>query len=330
MTWKDEMPSMLEKHGKHWTKIAEELSQRYGFVSSESVRIFYRRHIKHEPRSDQKYDLLTLLKNPISLETLSAKLNKGKKEIRAEIKDYQQHGYNIANFEGNYTLCKETDQSKNIFRREWHGEDLIIGIMSDTHLCSKSAQITYLHDFYDKCQEYGVKDVYHCGDIIDGINVYAGQEYSVHTIGIDEQKDFCVKNYPYRKGITTHVIAGNHDTKVGARTGYDVVRAIAYERDDLDYLGQYYARVNLTPKCILQMTHPMGNLPYAVTYKIQREMDGMTGGDKPHILAEGHLHVGAYLFKRNIHGLMCPSFQGHRFVKTVGFGKHSRRNNLFY
>lgn len=321
--WQKRAEKLYFEDHKGLSEISTELGRTYN-----SVRGYIRNHPKYRagnkppegrPTKAEKKavvqaetPLLKMLEKPHTLEELSDKTGLSQRVILAQIADYQDGGYNIEEAEGSYCIKKITNQAENVYNNDWRGEKQItFALVSDSHLCSKSCQITHLHDFYDRCVEYGIKDVFHAGDWVDGCGVYSGQEYGVHTIGMDEQKDFFVKNYPARIGITTHGIGGNHDLKTFSKTGNDICKAIAQERPDIDYLGQYFARVNLTPKCILQLCHPLGNQAYSTTYRLQRKMDGMTGNDKPGIMGEGHFHSGAYLFRRNIHGIMLPSFQGH-------------------
>ena len=258
-------------------------------------------------------DLYKILKDGKihSINSLCDSLKVNPKILFATIESLQEDGYQIENNCEYYQLARTTDQSQNVYNPSWEGEqELTFAIVSDTHLGSKSQQLTYLNDFYDRCVLAGVKNVYHAGDWIDGMEVYEGQTYNLHSIGMDAQKEYAVKYYPYRKGITTRGIGGNHDLKTFAKTGYDVIKAIAKERADIEYLGQYFARVNLTPKCVLQLCHPMGKQAYSVSYRIQRKVDSLFGGDKPAIIAEGHFHSSCWLFRRNVQALMLPSFQG--------------------
>ena len=138
-------------------------------------------------------------------------------------------------------------------------------------------------------------------------------------IGADSQKKYAVENYPKRNGTTTKFIGGNHDLKWFTKDGYDVCAAIANERSDMEYLGQYMAKVMLTDNCSLRIDHPLGNPSYALSYKTQRKIDNMRGGDKPNILAQGHFHYSSYFFRRNVQAINTPSFQGpNKFSNRLG------------
>lgn len=193
----------------------------------------------------------------------------------------------------------------------WDGARVIkFAIMGDTQFGSKYTQISHLHNFYDICEREGIHEVYHTGDITDGMKMRPGHEYELYTITADEMCDDVVMNYPQRPGITTFFITGNHDASLYKHVGYDIGRAISRARPDMKYLGRDCAVVNITPNCTLELRHPWDGTAYAISYKIQKMIEAMESDSKPNILAVGHYHKAEYLFYRNIHTLQTGCFQG--------------------
>lgn len=207
---------------------------------------------------------------------------------------------------------------------KWDGTETIkFAIMGDTQIGSKYAQLTYLHNFYDLCAEQGIKNVYHTGDITDGLKMRPGHEYELYEVSADEMRDDVVKNYPKREGITTHFITGNHDASIYKHVGYDIGQAIAFLRPDMHYLGRDCAVINLTPKCTLELRHPWDGTAYALSYKMQKMIEAMESDSKPNILAVGHYHKAEYLFYRNVHALQTGCFQGQTpFTRGKGISVH--------
>lgn len=216
------------------------------------------------------------------------------------------------------------NQEPEHYEGKWDGtQTLRFAIMGDTQFGSKYAQITYLHNFYDLCQKEGITDVYHTGDITDGLKMRPGHEYELYEYSADGQREDVVKNYPKRDGITTHFITGNHDASLYKHVGYDIGRAIANERPDMNYLGRDCAIVNLTPNCTLELRHPWDGTAYALSYKIQKMIESMEADSKPNILAVGHYHKAEYLFYRNVHALQTGCFQGQTpFTRGKGISVH--------
>ena len=206
-------------------------------------------------------------------------------------------------------MVRNTEPTK--YKSTWDGtSEIKIAVIGDTHFGSKYTQFTHLNNFYDICEEEGVKDVYHVGDLTEGVKMRPGHEYELYIVSADEMVDDVVKNYPRRKGMTTHFITGNHDASVYKHVGYDIGKTIDNLRDDMHYLGRDCAVINLTKKCTLELRHPWDGMAYALSYKPQKMIEAMESDSKPNILAIGHYHKAEYLFYRNIHTFQTGTFQG--------------------
>ena len=206
----------------------------------------------------------------------------------------------------------------------WDGTTILrFAVMGDTQFGSKYAQLTHLHNFYDRCKREGITDVYHTGDITDGLKMRPGHEYELYEISADEMVRDVIANYPMIDGITTHFITGNHDASIYKHVGYDIGTAISMQRPDMHYLGRDCAVVNLTPNCSLELRHPWDGTAYAISYKIQKMIEAMESDSKPKILAVGHYHKAEYIFYRNVHALQTGCFQGQTpFTRGKGISVH--------
>ena len=241
----------------------------------------------------------------------------------------KRHKKNIDNLISTEPVQKEKriaiqNQEPEVYDGKWDGTETIrFAIMGDTQIGSKYTQFTYLHNFYDLCAEQGITDVYHTGDITDGLKMRPGHEYELQEHSADGQLETVVKHYPKREGITTHFITGNHDASLYKHVGYDIGRAIAKERPDMNYLGRDCAVVNITPNCTLELRHPWDGSAYALSYKPQKMIEAMESDSKPNILAIGHYHKEEYLFYRNVHALQTGCFQGQTpFTRGKGISVH--------
>lgn len=202
------------------------------------------------------------------------------------------------------------NQEPQHYEGKWDGtQTLRFGLMGDTQFGSKYAQISHLHNFYDLCEREGITDIYHTGDITDGLKMRPGHEYELYEISADGQCDDVIKNYPRRKGIATHFITGNHDASLYKHVGFDIGRAIAKEREDMIYLGRDCAVIDLTPNCNLELRHPWDGTAYAISYKIQKMVEAMDDDSKPSILAVGHYHKQGDFLYRGVHSVLTASFQ---------------------
>jgi predicted phosphodiesterase len=162
---------------------------------------------------------------------------------------------------------------------------------------------------YATFEKEGITTVFDCGDLTAGWKVYHGQEMELTHFGQDEQIDYVIKSHPRRKGITTFAISGNHDLKEYERGGADPLVQIEHCRDDIVYLGQLSANVKLTEGVTLEMLHPGGTYPYALSYKAQRDINNRQPNQLPDILAYGHYHGAFYMYYRGIHFIQAPTFK---------------------
>ena len=240
-------------------------------------------------------------------------------------------------------IPEETDRRTKIDSSLFEGEKIRFAVISCTHLGSKFQQLTHLQYYYRYIQDLGIKVVFHAGDLVDGIDVYNGHEFEIFIHGIDAQRDYTIENYPRMdNGGKTYVIAGNHDYSFKKKAGSSIVKDIAAQREDIDYLGVYGAYPQI-PKLNMYIQHGGGGQAYAVSYKMQKNIEKMSPDSKPDIYILGHYHTSCILLEyRNVTGFMLPSFQAQTpyarrngwpaenggFIITVTINNRERRNGV--
>jgi len=255
-----------------------------------------------QPKAPAPMPLMDLLKQGGALPDLAVKMGVSSRVAEAMVQDARDSGYNIEDKDGHYKLSLIAPPKENRVKEAWNGEKIIrFGLLGDSHLNSKYTQITFLHELYDIFKAEGLVTVYHSGDMDEGERMRPGHQYECYTQGADDHIKEIVRVYPKRDGITTKYILGNHDYAFIKHVGLDIGPQISSLRPDLIYLGQSSAIIGLTDGCTLELRHPGDGSAYALSYKIQKMIDAMSGGEKPSILATGHYHKAEYLFYRNIH-----------------------------
>lgn len=197
-------------------------------------------------------------------------------------------------------------------------------VVSDTHLGSKWQQLTHLHDFYAKAREWGAAFMLNAGDVVDGTNMHKDQQYELHRHGATEQAVYAAERYPVLTGkkgdrLPTYLIQGNHDWSFQKDSGTDVLKILAAERGDLQYLGAMGAVFETGP-LRLYLHHPAGGVAYARSYKPQKLIEQFAPEMKPHILLLGHWHITVHLpAYRNVEGLSIGCFQAQTpFLRRLG------------
>lgn len=263
-------------------------------------------------------ELLQMLKKPRTMDEISGRFSLPPIAVEFIIERLKGEGYNIVFLDNTYRLEMRTAyMGENYYRDKWNGAETIVkGIVSDTHLGSKFQQLTALKHFYSILQERDIAESLNVGDTTDGFYKDRPEHiYETFIHGAEEQIEYVTDVWPsftLSDGITQHKtrgIDGNHDFTHTRNSGIRSGKIIAAARKDIEYLGYGKARIMFTPNCPVDLLHPIDGKAYALSYKLQKNIDTMQGGSKPKILFVGHYHTFCYILYRNIHAIMCPCFQ---------------------
>lgn len=319
MRWQDKAAELKFDEGVSWTKLPTELEKIYGTsFNHDQVRSALRDHPRYkckEPESQEPIDVHESIKKSLvkecTIKDLAKSTGQSERLIMAVIEDIKDEGTQITELDGKYKICRDIIPQDNYYKSDWKGDKIIrFGLMGDQQSGSKYTQHTHLHNFYDICKQEGLDTVYHTGDMFEGEKMRPGHEYEIHVHGVDDNIEFAAKTYPKREGIKTKFISGNHCHSFIKQAGCDVGTLLAAKRDDMIYLGKSSAIIQLTPNCKLELSHPIDGTAYALSYKTQKMIDAMQGGEKPNILAIGHYHKAEYLPNyRNLHAFQTGTFQ---------------------
>lgn len=254
--------------------------------------------------------LAHLMPEPRTVEALAEAVDRSPGTVRRWLAELQTAGHPVVEVHGRFMLERHPTPTEGEHTLSAPADRVVrIGLVSDTHLGSRYQQLTYLARCYEWFAREDVTDVYHAGDMVDGIGVYRGQHAEVFLHSYGEQVDYAVEHYPQVEGITTHVIAGNHDLAAVKAGGVDPVRAIATQRKDIKHLGAFSAWITIGEALRLYLLHPDGGGSYAVSYRLQKIIESFEGGRKPHILVAGHWHQRTYVDARNVDAYMPGCFQ---------------------
>jgi hypothetical protein len=196
---------------------------------------------------------------------------------------------------------------------------------SDQHHGSLHARPECLRDAVNIAyHDHGIRRVFDSGDLTDGLHVYRGQQTELlhHTMGA--QLSAAAAGIPRLLGLTWDVIGGNHDESYLKDNGTDVINLLGKQRPDIRTHDYYQAMADIGPEdrpdaLKVELFHPMGNVPYSRSYRLQEAINKMPGGMKPHILLAGHLHVEMTMFYRGVFAVQVPCFQDQSLLgKRMG------------
>ncbi len=262
---------------------------------------------------DQKQKLKNYLTKPKLVEDIGKFLEVSNIEVLGIIQSLKLDGYLVMHNEYDNTFVidkKPFVEVQSYIHSIGETREFEFVVISCSHWASKKQQKSFTEYIYDEAEKRNIKDVYHCGDIVDGYYKNRPEhifELIPGLIGADEQAEYVINNWPRKEGITTHIILGNHDETHIKNGGFNIGKAIAKSRSDFKYLGIGYAKIELTPNCRMDIFHPLDGSSYAISYSGQKYMDSISGGDKPNILFVGHHHKALYFPYRNIHYFEVPS-----------------------
>jgi hypothetical protein len=191
------------------------------------------------------------------------------------------------------------------------------GLIGDTQIGSAYQRLDALKAFYGRCADEGINTILHAGDVIDGWRVYRGQEFELHPNGRSwpEQRKMFADSVPRYEGMVTIFVTGNHDSSFKKLIGMVTGEELAQARPDWKFVGQDVADVILSTKqkqrFSVRLFHPGGGInQYALSYRPQRIIENIPGGQKPDLIAIGHFHKGFYIPNyRNITALCVGCFQ---------------------
>ena len=174
-------------------------------------------------------------------------------------------------------------------------------VMSDTHIGHKC----FNQDWYYSMIDHAVKEecdwAWHVGDILEGMSGRPGHVYELEAIGFEAQFQMAVDlfnqcPFPIR-GIT-----GNHDLwyagkgDIGLNIGMRLQSALP---DKFFFLGNEEAD-EIVNGIKVKLWHGRDGSSYAVSYRCQKFIESLSGGEKPHILLSGHAHKSAFFECRNV------------------------------
>jgi UDP-2,3-diacylglucosamine pyrophosphatase LpxH len=202
-----------------------------------------------------------------------------------------------------------------------------LAVISDTHIGSLYHRAAALAAFYAEAEKQKVSAVLCAGDILAGWKVYRGQEFELRDRGLEEQLQRLALEWPDR-GLRTLFITGNHDASIKNLAGVSVGNAIRNVRKDLEFIGEDQATIELKTQSgdpvRVMLIHPGGGTSYALSYKVQKLVESLSGGQKPHLLCVGHYHKAEFIPSyRNVSIIQAGTFESQTpFMARQGLAAH--------
>ena len=194
--------------------------------------------------------------------------------------------------------------SRKIYPLDFNDKKVKIGVISDTHIGHKLYRYDVLRHAASEFTKEGVDFVVHPGDIIEGMSGREGHIYELSHVGHEAQMKYAIDELSIIKQPIYGITASNsHDGWYNSKNNAGVQVGPQLEKDlkNFKFLGFDEADLKLDNGLVIRLSHPGDGVAYALSYKLQKYINAISGGQKPNLLFEGHYHKANYLFYRNIH-----------------------------
>lgn len=262
-----------------------------------------------------------------TLENLCDALGKSPKDTKVLIDAARAEGFRVACSGGTFGIqpTATSRQEKQVVLAP--EKERLLLVASDIHVGSLYFLADQFKDHIHRGYDAGARVCLVPGDILDGCYNHSRWEETHH--GFQEQARECARVFPRLPGLRYIGITGNHDQTFESHSGLSVVEALPQvfrdaKRDDFDLIGARGGFVRIGAKTerglLVEMWHPLKGPAYALSYKMQKHIEGYQVGQKPDVLLTGHWHQSCYFTQRGVHALSCGTFHGGQssFGKALG------------
>ena len=108
-------------------------------------------------------------------------------------------------------------------------------VISDLHAGSRYENIDYAYEVYNEAVKNGIKDIFISGDVVEGCHANYNRCYDKYSSTVSQVMHL-LKDYPYDKNITNHILLGNHEAFPIIVEGYDMFSDLQ-NRSDFEVSG---------------------------------------------------------------------------------------------
>lgn len=208
---------------------------------------------------------------------------------------------------------------------DFKGEVLRIGVLSDTHIGSVFTDDERILMAFDEFEKNKVDIVTNSGDVTEGLSNRPGHMLECSEIGYERQQAKAIDVLSQWNLTKQYMISGNHDRWYMKSAGANIVKNICNAIPNAEFIGDDEGNIQVGSAQI-RLWHGLDGSSYAHSYRLQKLIESLTGGDKPSCLIAGHVHKMGYFFDRHIHCISAGCIQrqtswmrGKRLAAHTGF-----------
>lgn len=186
----------------------------------------------------------------------------------------------------------------------FEGQRIRVGAITDTHIGSVDFHEERLYQAFDEFHKEKIDFIVHAGDVLEGMSNRPGHVYELNQIGYAKQKEYAVQCLGQWKDTDIYAISGNHDRWYVKSSGANALEDISKELPNFHFLGHDEGEISLKGKAVLDLWHGEDGNSYALSYRLQKILESLTGGQKPNAMIAGHVHKYVNIFERHV---LCTS-----------------------
>lgn len=183
----------------------------------------------------------------------------------------------------------------------------VLGVAGDRHHGSKYHRNDVLSDLYRRFDEAGVDCVFDTGNWIDGDSRF--NRHDLIRVGLTPQLQLMAEQTPPIGAPTFAVWGDDHEGWYAQREGIDVgeyaegfMQRAGHDWHNLGYMEAHVIlrNANTGAQSVMAVQHPGGGTAYALSYRPQKIVESLEGGEKPAVILMGHYHKLEALNIRNV------------------------------
>jgi predicted phosphodiesterase len=208
----------------------------------------------------------------------------------------------------------------------FEGQRIRVGAITDTHIGSIKMPPDRIYQAFETFRQEKVDFITHSGDVTEGMSNRPGHIYELSELGYDQQKGAAVNIFKQWTDTDIYAIDGNHDRWFLKSNGAKIVKDIDEAIPNFHFIGHDEGSISLNGKATLWLWHGEDGNSYALSYRLQKILESLTGGEKPNAMIAGHTHKYVSIFERHVFctsiGSMqsqTPWMRGKRIAAHVGF-----------
>ena len=224
-------------------------------------------------------------------------------------------------------LNKDNPRQYNTTKLDYGDKRVKIGVISDPHMGHLLYRPDVLRHAAKNFKRQNVDFIVNCGDTLEGMSGRDGHILELDKIGASAQMDYATEEFKEFGDKLVYSIEADDSHSGWYRSkgnmGLDIGKELEKHIDNYIFLGYDEQDLKLDNGLRIRLTHPGSGTAYAISYKLQKYIESLGGGNKPQILFEGHYHKAEYIFYRNIHAFDSGCLENQTlFMKKKGTPAH--------